>query len=393
MDRPIPVKMEPAQPMSWNFSLNSTAVPLARRTVLPVMVLMLASEVPAPAQAEQPLLALAQAQAQPPAAAVEDQSREAIDADIVTRIIALERERLDRLTRLAAKQPPAEAFTTYEELFRLAIANNLYRFAEPAAESLLKRKDLPKNIQLLANVVNIIGEADRGAYEDSFASLKAMVQANAARLRDGGGEVPVTTVLSVVEAYYQRLMRANQQAVARKALELLTTESRLQEVRDHASYRLSRLRLVGKPAPPIVGADLDEKALDLSAYKGRVVLLIFWATWHAPDIDTIHRAEELLETYQAQGLSIVGVNVDSMDEKAGDERTVRESVKKYLLQYNINWPNVLAKRGPGNAAEVYHVQEVPVAILIGRDGRVIHPDLFPETAREVILEALKAPSK
>ena len=372
--------------MSGNSRLQTTAFPFRfrwRTRFLALVVLLIVGSVrPGPLLAQQP-----------PPPAVEDQSREAINADIVTRMIALERERLERLTRLAARQPLQEAYATYEELFRLAIANNLYRFAEPAAERLLTTKDLPANLQLLAGAVNIIGEADRGDYEESYSSLKTLVQSGASNPAAPVGEVSVTTALAVIEAYYQRLMRSNQLTVARKALEMLIGAARMPEVRAYAENRLGRLKLVGQNAPPIQGADLDGKPVDPKALQGRVVLLIFWATWHAPDLENIRRAEEILAKYQSQGLSIVGINVDGLDEKAGGEAAVREDVKKYLLDYNITWPNVLARRGPGNTAEAYHVQEIPALVLIGRDGKVVHPDLFKESALEVVLEALKAPPR
>ena len=65
-------------------------------------------------------------------------SVQAIDEDYNRQLLELEKQRLERLSRLAARQPPKDADETYELLFRLAITNNLFREAEPAAQQVIK---------------------------------------------------------------------------------------------------------------------------------------------------------------------------------------------------------------------------------------------------------------
>ena len=65
-------------------------------------------------------------------------SLQSINEDYARQLLQLERQRLERLGQLAARQPPNEAAVTYEQLFRPAIANNLFREAEPAAQQVLK---------------------------------------------------------------------------------------------------------------------------------------------------------------------------------------------------------------------------------------------------------------
>ncbi|HEV2293643.1 MAG TPA: redoxin domain-containing protein [Tepidisphaeraceae bacterium] len=77
-----------------------------------------------------------------------------------------------------------------------------------------------------------------------------------------------------------------------------------------------RQRAVGKPAPEIAGIDLDDKPMKLSDYRGRVVLLNFWATWCFPCMKLIPHELELVKTFQEQPFDIVGVNCDSDIPKA-----------------------------------------------------------------------------
>ena len=72
---------------------------------------------------------------QPPAA---DESVKSINDEYSQQVQAVERRRLERLARLAARQNPADAAATYEQLFRLAAAANIYADAEQAADTVVK---------------------------------------------------------------------------------------------------------------------------------------------------------------------------------------------------------------------------------------------------------------
>src|SRR4051794_16642682 len=65
-------------------------------------------------------------------------SLQSINEDYARQLLQIERQRLERLGQLAARQSPKEAAETYEQLFRLAIANDLFREAESAAKEALK---------------------------------------------------------------------------------------------------------------------------------------------------------------------------------------------------------------------------------------------------------------
>ena len=83
------------------------------------------------------------------------------------------------------RQDPAAAAATYEQIFRLAIAGNLFVDAGPIAEAVVKKGSPSPATSVLANLVKIIAEADRGAYEQSLESLRQAV-AEAGKAADGG---------------------------------------------------------------------------------------------------------------------------------------------------------------------------------------------------------------
>ena len=104
--------------------------------------------------------------------------------------------------------------------------------------------------------------------------------------------------------------------------------------------------------------DLTGKQLALSDYRGKVVLLDFWATWCDPCRDEIPRFVDLQNKYGDQGLQIIGVAMDDGP----------EPVRDFYRRFQMNYPVVM---GNAKVGELYGgVLGLPVAFLIGRDGRI-----------------------
>jgi thiol-disulfide isomerase/thioredoxin len=111
-------------------------------------------------------------------------------------------------------------------------------------------------------------------------------------------------------------------------------------------------------APDFSLPDLSGQKLDLSSYRGKVVLLDFWATWCDPCREEIPHFVELQKRYGDQGLQIIGV---SMDDEA-------EPVRDFYQRFKMNYPVVM---GNAKTGELYGgVLGLPIAFLIGRDGRI-----------------------
>ena len=99
-----------------------------------------------------------------PARAGAEASVQAIDDAYNRQLLQLEQHRLEQLGRLAARQQPAPAAATYERLFRLAIAGDLFRDAEAAAVKVVEQGTPSPTTDALAHLVKIIAEVERGAY-------------------------------------------------------------------------------------------------------------------------------------------------------------------------------------------------------------------------------------
>ena len=107
--------------------------------------------------------------------------------------------------------------------------------------------------------------------------------------------------------------------------------------------------------------DITGKKVSLSSFKGKVILLDFWATWCVPCKQEIPGFIELQKKYGARGLQIVGLSVDDPLSKA----------KEYAAQMKMNYPVLLAE-GTEQILEAYDpIPSIPVSIVIDRRGRIV----------------------
>jgi thiol-disulfide isomerase/thioredoxin len=106
--------------------------------------------------------------------------------------------------------------------------------------------------------------------------------------------------------------------------------------------------------------DISGKDVTLSSYKGKVVLLNFWATWCGPCKVEIPWFNEFQQKYQDKGLVVVGISADD---------TV-EQLKPFVAQYKMTYP-VLLGLGRDDVQEALGpVWGLPTTLLISRDGKV-----------------------
>ena len=113
------------------------------------------------------------------------------------------------------------------------------------------------------------------------------------------------------------------------------------------------------PAPAWQLLDLEGKTVKGADFKGKIVVLNFWATWCVPCREEIPSLVELHQQYGDDGVIIVGASVD----QGG-----LDLVKRFVERFKMNYPVVIADekmmRAFGN------VEAVPTTFLIDRNGRV-----------------------
>lgn len=114
----------------------------------------------------------------------------------------------------------------------------------------------------------------------------------------------------------------------------------------------------GKPAPAFVLPTFAGKQISLAEYRGKVVLLDFWATFCAPCLKALPELQAIHDKNAARGFSVIGVTVD--------DRAAQ--VKKATAGAKVTYPVLKSTSDVWNA---YKVNALPALILVGRDGKII----------------------
>ncbi len=114
-----------------------------------------------------------------------------------------------------------------------------------------------------------------------------------------------------------------------------------------------------KPAPSFTLQDLKGNQISLSDFKGKVVVLDFWATWCPPCVKEIPHFIELYEQYKAQGFAMVGISVD---------REGISVVKLFTQKYRVNYPILMTD---GQVQKAYGgIPSIPTTFVIDKAGNI-----------------------
>ena len=126
-------------------------------------------------------------------------------------------------------------------------------------------------------------------------------------------------------------------------------------------------RLVPGARPFTLAAkDLSGKPLSLAQYRGKVVLMDFWATWCGPCVGEMPNVIAAYKKYHAQGFDIVGISLDQS----------RPALTAFIKKNQMLWRQVFDGKGWNSAVpQQYGVTAIPFGLLIGRDGKIAAVDV------------------
>ncbi len=127
-----------------------------------------------------------------------------------------------------------------------------------------------------------------------------------------------------------------------------------------------RLNLPGNQME-LTGTLLDGSPLDWESYRGKVVLVDFWATWCGPCRAEVPNVLQLYQAYHEKGFEVLGISLD----------TQRSDAEAYIQQMQLPWATVFSEdkeqRGWEHPLAVYYgISGIPRAILVDQKGNVVH---------------------
>ena len=132
--------------------------------------------------------------------------------------------------------------------------------------------------------------------------------------------------------------------------------------------------LLGKPAPQFTLEDLSGKKVSLASYKGRALVINFWATWCAPCKVETPWLIELRNRYAAQGLEVLGISADDIDR--GDPRKLDEEkreIARFVQQMQIPYPVLID--ADSISMPYGGLDALPTSFFVDRNGTVVAAQL------------------
>ena len=136
---------------------------------------------------------------------------------------------------------------------------------------------------------------------------------------------------------------------------------------------------VGQMAPDFTMNDVDGNPVSLSSFKGKYLLVDFWASWCGPCRRENPHVVELYAEFKDKGFDILGV---SLDQK-------KDAWLKAIEDDKLTWSHVSDLKGWGNeAAKLYAVSGIPHTVLLDKEGKIIAKNLRGDALRDKVAELL-----
>ena len=134
------------------------------------------------------------------------------------------------------------------------------------------------------------------------------------------------------------------------------------------------------PAVDFDAVDITGKDLKLSEFKGKIVILDFWATWCPPCLKEIPNLKKIYSKYKDDDFEIISIAL---------ERKPKEHALKFVSDNDMDWVHIIDKDKGKEIATEYKIRYIPTMYIINKKGEIVESGLRGEKLAEKIGELLK----
>ena len=143
--------------------------------------------------------------------------------------------------------------------------------------------------------------------------------------------------------------------------------------------KIQKSLVEGTKFPDFDEKDVAGKSFSIANYKGKVVLVDFWATWCGPCVQELPNVLNAYEKYHAKGFEIVGISLDKDESKLTNFTTDKKMTWQQFFDGKV-WQNKLAVK--------YGINSIPATYLLDGEGKIIAKNLRGEALDEALAKAL-----
>lgn len=141
---------------------------------------------------------------------------------------------------------------------------------------------------------------------------------------------------------------------------------------------MQRKLMVGSKFPDFEEKDTNGKSISVASYKGKVVLIDFWATWCPGCLAELPNVLKVYEKYNSKGFEVIGVSLDKDLKKLTD----------FVKARNVPWRQYFDEPSTQKLAQRYIISTIPATYLVNQEGVIIGKDLRGPELEAAVAKAL-----